>query len=52
MILTEMVRVSCHDSDLHFLVELRGFEPLTPLDANEVGPCGGPAHDQDCCIDS
>ena len=30
MILAEHFRVGDHDSDLHFLVELRGFEPLTP----------------------
>src|SRR6266571_3937806 len=29
MILTEIFRTSNHGPDLHFLVELRGFEPLT-----------------------
>jgi hypothetical protein len=36
MILTEPFRADDHGPDLHFLVELRGFEPLTPSDANEV----------------
>ena len=30
MILTETFRVGNHGPDLKFLVELRGFEPLTP----------------------
>ena len=30
MIWTETLRANCHGSDLQFLVELRGFEPLTP----------------------
>jgi hypothetical protein len=30
IILTGTAKASDHSSDLHFLVELRGFEPLTP----------------------
>ena len=30
VILTEIFKASRHGSDLQFLVELRGFEPLTP----------------------